>query len=110
MRTLIAAAIAATTLLVGSAYAAQQLSRQDKQILDQLQPQTRQEVMSRMGPGQTVPEIVETLALNYLSAAYAEGRVQEIDIFTEQATVVYKDGSRKTVGFQLEEIVIQPQR
>lgn len=110
MRMLIAAAVAAGVLFAVGAEAAQRVSKQDQQILDQLQPQTRKEVMARMGPGQTVPEIVETMALNYLSAAYAEGRILEVDIVREQATVQYADGSRKSVGFQLEEIVIQPQK
>ena len=106
MRRLIAAAVTAVAL-VGSAQAAQQMSAQDRQLLSQLTPQARQEVMSRLGPGQSVREIVETMVLNRLSAMYAEGKVVEVDVITGVATIQYKDGTTKKVPFKVEEIVVR---
>ena len=106
MRALIAAVLVALAV-AGAAEAKQPpLSATDKQILSQLSPKNRQEVLSRLGPGQAVREIVETMALNKLSAAYVEGRIVEIDVIKGVAVVQYKDGTRKVVEFKVDEVVI----
>jgi hypothetical protein len=106
MRLLIAAVLAILAL-AGSADAAQRLSKQDQQMLSQLSPQARKEVLSRLTPGETVEGIVETMALNRLSQLYAEGRVVELDVVQGVATVQYKDGTRKQVPFKIEELIIR---
>jgi hypothetical protein len=92
---------------LGGAEAAVHMSKQDRQILSQLSPEARKEVLSRMGPGQSVESIVETMALNRLSLLYAEGRIVEIDVIEGVATVQNKDGSTKKVPFKIEEIIIR---
>jgi hypothetical protein len=106
MRLLIAAVLAFFAL-AGNADAAQRFSRQDQQILSQLSPQARSEVLSRPTPGETVGEIVETMALNRLSQLYAEGKVVDLDVIQGIATIQYKDGTRKQVPFKIEELVIR---
>jgi hypothetical protein len=106
MRLLIAAVLAFFAL-AGNADAAQRFSRQDQQILSQLSPQARSEVLSRLTPGETVGEIVETMALNRLSQLYAEGKVVDLDVIQGIATIQYKDGTRKQVPFKIEELVIR---
>jgi hypothetical protein len=106
MRLLIAAVLAFFAL-AGSTDAAQRLSRQDQQILSQLSPQARSEVLSRLTPGETVEGIVETMALNRLSQLYAEGKVVELDVIQGIATIQYKDGTRKQVPFKIEELIIR---
>jgi hypothetical protein len=106
MRLLIAAVLAFFAL-ADTADAAQRLSRQDQQILSQLSPQARSEVLSRLTPGETVKGIVETMALNRLSQLYAEGKVVELDVIQGIATIQYKDGTRKQVPFKIEELVIR---
>jgi hypothetical protein len=104
---LLVAAVLAIFALAGSADAAQRLSKQDQQMLSQLSPQARKEVLSRLTPGETVEGIVETMALNRLSQLYAEGRVVELDVIQGVATVQYKDGTRKQVPFKIEELIIR---
>ena len=101
------AAVLAFSSLTGGADAAQRLSKQDQQILSQLSPQARQEVLSRLTPGETVEGIVETMALNHLSQLYAESRVVELDVMQGIATVQYMDGTRKQVPFKIEELIIR---
>ncbi len=74
---LMVAAVLAIFALVGSADAAQRLSRQDQQILSQLSPQARSEVLSRLTPGETVKEIVETMALNRQGRHAQAGALQD---------------------------------
>jgi hypothetical protein len=104
---LLIATVLAVFALAGSADAAQRLSRQDQQILSQLSPQARNEVLSRLTPGETVKEIIETMALNRLSQLYAEGKVVDLDVIQGIATIEYKDGTRKQVPFKIEELVIR---
>jgi len=106
MRRIIAAAVAVVAL-AGSAEAAQRLSKQDQQILSQLSPQARNEVLSRLTPGETVEGIVETMALNRLSLLYAEGRIIDVDVIQGIAVVQYPDGTIKKMPFKLEEVVIR---
>lgn len=106
MRRIIATAITVLAL-VGTAEAAQQLSKQDQQILSQLSPQTRKEVLSRLTPGETVKGIVETMVLNRLSLLEAEGRIVEVDVIQGVATVQYPNGTTKKVPFKIEEIIVR---
>ncbi len=50
------------------------LSEEDRALLARLSPSFRQYVLSRMGPDQTVSELVETTILNELSEEYAQYR------------------------------------
>jgi hypothetical protein len=104
---LLIAIVLAIFALADSAGAAQRLSRQDQQILSQLSPQARSEVLSRLTPGETVKEIIETMALNRLSQLYAEGKVVELDVIQGIATIQHKDGTSKQVPFKIEELVIR---
>ncbi|HYN38754.1 MAG TPA: hypothetical protein VES39_05840 [Rhodospirillales bacterium] len=91
----------------GSAEAAMHMSKQDQQILSQLTPAARKEVLSRLTPGQSVTALVETMVLNRLSLLYAEGRIVEVDLIEGVATVQNRDGTTKKVTFSIEEIVIR---
>lgn len=93
--------------LFGGAEAAMQMSKQDQQILSQLSPAARKEVMSRLTPGETVKGIVETMALNRLSQLYAEGRIVEVDVIEGVVTIQYKDGTKKKEPFKIEEVVVR---
>lgn len=93
--------------LLGGAEAAMHMTKQDQQILSQLSPAARKEVISRLSPGETVKGIVETMALNRLSLLYAEGRVVEVDVIQGIATVQYQDGTTKKVPFKIDEVVIR---
>src|SRR5512143_3963256 len=73
-------AVLVNSALIGSADAAQRFSRRDQQILSQLSPEARKEVLSRLTRGETVEGIVQTMALNRLSLLYAEGRVVDLDV------------------------------
>jgi hypothetical protein len=117
MRLLIAAILAifttfgiaaAATQSPKQAYTTARLSKQDQQLLSRLSPEARKEVLSRLTPGQTVKEILDTMALNRLSALYSEGRVVQADVIQGVATVEYKDGTRKQVPFEINEIVLSP--
>jgi hypothetical protein len=106
MRLLTVIALALFALL-GGAEAAMHMTKQDQQILSQLSPEARKEVISRLSPGETVMGIVETMALNRLSLLYAEGRIVEVDVIEGIATIQYKDGTTKKVTFKIEEVVIR---
>lgn len=106
MRKLMIAACAILAMSGVAAAAQPKLSAQDRQILKELSPEDRKEVLSRLEPGQSVQGVVETMALNRLSAMYAEGRIVELDVIKGEAVVQYKDGTRKTVQFEIDEIVV----
>lgn len=93
--------------LLSGAEAAMHVSKKDQQILSQLSPSARKEVMSRLTPGETVEGIVETMALNRLSLLYAEGRIVEVDVIQGVVTVQNRDGTTRTMPFSIEEVVIQ---
>jgi hypothetical protein len=108
LRVILAALVAVATLVAVNAEAARQqrLSATDQQILNSLTPQARQEVMSRLTPGQTVEGIVETMVLNRLSRMYVEGKIEVIEVAKGTAVVVMPDGKRETVTYKVDEIVL----
>ncbi len=89
-----AVAIGASTAgPVAAATAAQQ-----KQ-LDMLSPRLRAEVEARLGPGQTVKGILETMLLNDLSRQYAEAEYFVFDHEARTVTVVHVSGEREVLAY-----------
>jgi hypothetical protein len=95
-RTLIAAAGAAAMMLPAT-IAAQDLTAREQTMLDALSPEMRDYIMSRMGPDQTVQELIETTILNALADEYAY--VEDVDYTADAWDVVVIDdaGVRETV-------------
>lgn len=107
MRYVIALFVAFAMLFSSGTFAAPQLSKQDQQILKQLSPAARKEVVSRLSPGETVEGILEVMVLNRLSLLFAEGRVESVDVIKGEAVIVYPDGRRETKKFVLDEIILK---
>lgn len=108
MRYVIALFVAFAMLFSSEGFAAQHFSKEDQQILKQLSPAARKEVISRMTPGETVDGVVTVMALNKLSLLFAEGRVEAVDVIKGEAVIVYPDGRREVKTFVLDELILKP--
>lgn len=107
MRLLLSVALAFGLLLSGAVHAAE-MSAEEQQILDNLSPELRQDVMDRMGPDQTVTGILRTTLLNNLSQEFGTMRIIDADYTQGVAVIEMPDGEQRTVQFDATTLVIQP--
>jgi len=96
-------AVALGALTAGPVAAA--TAAQQKQ-LDRLSPQVRAQVEARLGPGQTVKEVVETMMLNDLSREYAEADYFIFDHEAQTVTVIHMSGKREVLAYDPATMVI----
>jgi hypothetical protein len=76
--------------------------------LAELSPQMRAEVEQRMKqPGQTVPEILQTMLLNSIKAKYPANRIVALDFGRGVAVVQLPTNEMRTIQFDTRTLVIK---
>jgi hypothetical protein len=75
--------------------------------LAQLSPQLRSEVEARLGSGQTVHAILETMLLNSLSQEFASGHVVATDFRRGDIVEESKSGQMKVFPFDVATLVVK---
>jgi hypothetical protein len=76
--------------------------------LAELSPDKRAEVEARMKqPGQTVPEILQTILLNSIKLKYPANRIVELDFGRGVAIVELPSGEMRTVQFDTRTLAIK---
>ncbi len=106
MRKIGSVIVLAALLAVGSVQAAE-MSAKDKAVLDMLSPQLQEEVKSRLGGGNTVRGVLETMLLNAISELASTNRIQAVDFEEGVAIVERADGEIDTVYFERTTLVIK---
>lgn len=106
--------IIAALLLAGSfgtaAYAAEPatpITPVQKAELAQLSPAMRQKVEARLGHGQTVRGVLDTMLLNSVSHDFADGKIVATDFDRGTVVVQDKDGGMHSVPFTVETLEIR---
>ncbi len=101
----------AAMLLAGSfgaanlAYAAE-TSPMDQAELNQLSPQVRQDVQSRLGSGETVHGVLETMLLNRVSQDFASGKIVATDFQRGEVVVAKPNGQMQAFPFDVETLQV----
>jgi hypothetical protein len=96
LKRMIAAGALGACLISGAALA-QTVTAEEQKILDALEPQAREYVMSRMGPDQTVVGLIETTIYNRLQQQFAD--IESLTYMVEdeawEVVVVTPEGARR---------------
>jgi hypothetical protein len=96
LKRMIAAGALSACLISGGALA-QNVSAEEQKILDALEPESRDYIMSRMGPDQTVVGLIETTIYNRLQQQFAG--VESLNYMPEdeswEVVVVTPEGARR---------------
>lgn len=71
------------------------VTSQQEAKLQTLSPNLRDKVEARLGSGQTVDEVLETMLLNEISSLYADARYYRFDRDAATITVVYGPGQEE---------------
>ncbi len=104
--------VMATIILAGSfgatdvAYATN-ATPMEKAELDQLSPQLRSQVEARLGSGQTVHGILETMLLNNVSQKFASGRIVATDFQRGDIVVENASGQMKVFPFDVATLAVK---
>ncbi len=104
--------IAAVTLLAGSFGAANiayafPATPIEKAELAQLTPQVRSAVQARMGQGETVRGVLETMLLNRVSQDYATKRIVATDFQRGDLVIEGPNGRMQIVPFDITTLTIR---
>jgi cytochrome c-type biogenesis protein CcmH/NrfF len=75
------------------------ITSQEQAQLQRLSPELRQKVADRLGPGQTVNEILDTMVLNNISELFSEPRSFTVDHVAHTVTILYVNGETETVRY-----------
>jgi hypothetical protein len=96
LKRMIAAGALGACLISGAALA-QTVTADEQKMLDALEPEMREYIMSRMGPDQTVVGLLETTIYNRLQQQFAD--VESLTFMPEEeaweVVVVTTDGARR---------------
>jgi hypothetical protein len=104
--------IVAVTLLAGSFGAANiayafPATPMEKAELAQLTPQVRSDVQARLGQGETVHGVLETMLLNRVSQDYATQRIVATDFQRGDLVIEGPNGQIRTVPFDVTTLLLR---
>jgi hypothetical protein len=99
--------IMAGSLATGTVAFAAEQTAMEKAELAQLSPQVRSQVEARLGSGQSVHGVLETMLLNKVSQNFADGHIVATDFQRGDVVVESQTGQMKVFPFDVTTLAVK---